>query len=116
MEVCSLQFAPNKEDSCFSQDKLYYEVQDFKISFTVEKTMIPKRKFSGCRVIVCVLVIWLLYPAQFASAGAGELFIDLGRGPVLVRVPASYDPETPTPLVMLLHGYSATGQLQEATF
>ncbi len=76
--------------------------------------MILKRKISGCRVIVCVLVIWLMCPAQVAIAGAGELFIDLGRGPVLVRVPASYDPETPTPLVMLLHGYGATGQLQEA--
>ncbi len=32
--------------------------------------------------------------------------IDIGRGPVLVHVPASYDPAIPTPLVIALHGYS----------
>ncbi len=73
--------------------------------------MILKRKISGCRVIVCVLIIWLLCPAQ--TAVAGDVFIDLGRGPVRIYVPSSYDPETPAPLVMLLHGYSATGQIQE---
>ncbi len=45
-----------------------------------------------------------------AAAGAGELVLDLGRGPVTVHVPASYDPATPAPLVMLLHGYTSSGQ------
>jgi hypothetical protein len=39
--------------------------------------------------------------------------IDLGRGPVTVNVPASYDPAQLAPLVMLLHGYSMTGQTQK---
>ena len=72
------------------------------------------RGISGCRAVVCVLVLWWSYAVPAAIGGAGELFIDLGRGPVLVRVPSSYDPDTPTPLVMLLHGYSATGRTQEA--
>ncbi len=36
--------------------------------------------------------------------------IDAGRGPITVHVPASYDGSTPTPLVILLHGYMNTGQ------
>ena len=75
--------------------------------------MTLNRRISGCRAVVCVLVLWSLCPVPAAIADAGEIFIDLGRGPVLVRVPASYDPDTPTPLVMLLHGYGATGQTQE---
>ena len=76
--------------------------------------MILNRWITGGRAVVCVLVLWSLCPVPAAIAGAGKIFIDLGRGPVLVRVPASYDPDTPTPLVMLLHGYSGTGDAQEA--
>ena len=43
---------------------------------------------------------------EIAAAGA---FIDVGRGPIPVHVPATYDPGTPTPLVILLHGYTNTG-------
>ncbi|MFQ5413268.1 MAG: alpha/beta hydrolase family esterase [Phycisphaerae bacterium] len=48
------------------------------------------------------------------SIARGDLIIDVGRGPVVVHVPPSYDPGTPAPLVMLLHGYGASGALQEA--
>ncbi len=37
-----------------------------------------------------------------------------GDRPVPVHVPASYDPDEPTPLVMLLHGYGVDGPTQEA--
>lgn len=40
--------------------------------------------------------------------------IDVGRGSVGVHVPPSYDSETPMPLVLLLHGYSLSGTVQEA--
>ena len=40
--------------------------------------------------------------------------IDVGRGPVGVHVPPSYDPGTPTPLVLLLHGYGASGAILES--
>ena len=46
-----------------------------------------------------------------AATGA---FIDAGRGPIPVHVPASYDPAVPAPLVILLHGYTNTGEEQEA--
>jgi polyhydroxybutyrate depolymerase len=35
--------------------------------------------------------------------------VDGGRGPVNVYVSDAYDPETPAPLLMMLHGYGATG-------
>ena len=41
--------------------------------------------------------------------------VDAGR-PYTVNVPTSYDPAKATPLVILLHGYSATGFLQDAYF
>ena len=43
------------------------------------------------------------------SPRAGSLQIDLGRGPVDVFLPLSYDPGIPAPLVILLHGYTNTG-------
>jgi len=45
-----------------------------------------------------------------------DIMIDLGRGPVTVHVPSSYDAEVPAPLVFLLHGYSATGEGKEAHY
>ncbi len=48
------------------------------------------------------------------SARLGEPFIDLGRGPVIIHEPSDYNPEVPTPLVLLLHGYSNTGAEQES--
>ncbi len=48
-------------------------------------------------------------PPQGEAAQAGNT-IDAGRGPITVHVPASYDGSTPTPLVILLHGYTNTGQ------
>lgn len=42
------------------------------------------------------------------SAG-GDFMIDLGRGPVTVHVPDSYDPDNPAPLIVLLHGFTGSG-------
>lgn len=39
-----------------------------------------------------------------------------GDRPVEVKVPSSYDDATPTPLLILLHGYTATGSLQDLYF
>ncbi len=50
-------------------------------------------------------------PAGEAAQPDGT--IDAGRGPIKVHVPASYDGSTPTPLVILLHGYTSTGQAVE---
>jgi polyhydroxybutyrate depolymerase len=53
----------------------------------------------------------LLLPWSSAAYGLGsDIVLDLGRGPVIVHVPASYDPAIPTPFLLLLHPYSGGGQ------
>jgi polyhydroxybutyrate depolymerase len=47
-----------------------------------------------------------------ATGGTGEVIVG-GDRPVEVFVPSSYDGSEPTPLVILLHGYTASGALQE---
>jgi|TARA_B100000315_G_C14477715_1_gene541416 polyhydroxybutyrate depolymerase len=42
--------------------------------------------------------------------------IDAGRGELPVHVPAGYDSGTPAPLILLLHGYTASGAQQDAYF
>ena len=39
--------------------------------------------------------------------------IDLGRGELPVTVPAGYSSENPTPLIVLLHGYTSSGAMQD---
>jgi polyhydroxybutyrate depolymerase len=39
-----------------------------------------------------------------------------GPRPVTVHVPSTYDPDIPTPLLILLHGYTASGALQNTYF
>ncbi|MCZ6682976.1 MAG: prolyl oligopeptidase family serine peptidase [Planctomycetota bacterium] len=55
-------------------------------------------------------VVFVPLIVGFVASGrlVGQV-IDVGRGPLPVHVPASYDPETPTPLVVLLHGYTSSG-------
>lgn len=50
------------------------------------------------------------------SGAATAQTIDAGRGQVPVHVPAGYDAETPAPLILLLHGYTASGTQQDAYF
>lgn len=50
------------------------------------------------------------------SAQGGDDAIDLGRGPVPIFVPSTYDDSNPAPLVLLLHGWLWDGQLQENWF
>lgn len=57
------------------------------------------------------LLAGLLLPAWGAPATAQS--VDLGRGPVPVTVPAGYDPGVPTPLIVLLHGYTSNGAGQD---
>ena len=46
----------------------------------------------------------------------GDVFVNAGRGPILVQVPPSYDPEVPAPVVVLLHGYGSSGATKEAEY
>jgi polyhydroxybutyrate depolymerase len=50
------------------------------------------------------------------SAQAGTTTIDAGRGPITVEVPSSYDGSEPTPVIILLHGYSSSGAVKEAEY
>ena len=67
----------------------------------------PQRSLLA--VVLAVAAVSLT-PTAFAS----EVTIDIGRGPVDVFIPSSYDPEVAAPLLLLLHGYTATGAGQEA--
>ena len=40
---------------------------------------------------------------------ASDIVVDIGRGPVTVTVPSGYEPGTPLPLVLVLHGYGGNG-------
>jgi polyhydroxybutyrate depolymerase len=53
---------------------------------------------------------------EAAGGATGEDFTTGGSRPVLVDVPDGYDPNTPAPLLILLHGYTASGDIQEAYF
>ena len=60
-----------------------------------------------------------LSAAALVLAAAAPLHgqsVDVGRGEVPVAVPASYDGSTPTPLVVLLHGYGSSGSGHDAYF
>lgn len=61
-----------------------------------------------------VLLLSALASASAASEDPEDLVVDLGRGPVVVTVPSSYDPNVPAPLLLLLHGFGSTGAKQEA--
>ncbi len=52
-----------------------------------------------------------------AAGGSGPLPTTFGGDrPVDLFVPSGYDPEVPAPLVILLHGYSVSGVLQDLFF
>jgi polyhydroxybutyrate depolymerase len=50
------------------------------------------------------------------GGGGGDATMFGGDRPVELFVPSSYDPATPIPLVLLLHGYGVSGQVQEWIF
>lgn len=57
-----------------------------------------------------LLVASLLAPMALAQS------IDLGRGEIPIAVPADYDADEPTPLIVLLHGYGSNGPRQTEYF
>jgi polyhydroxybutyrate depolymerase len=50
------------------------------------------------------------------TGGDGGAVVIGGDRPVSVHVPPAYDPAKPAPLVLLLHGYGASGNIQELYF
>jgi polyhydroxybutyrate depolymerase len=54
--------------------------------------------------------LFLILTAQASFAQS----IDLGRGELPLTVPSHYNSATPTPLIVLLHGYTSSGSMQDA--
>ncbi len=68
-------------------------------------------RFSLIRVLWCLLFV---VPSGLEAQTTDIL--NLGRGNVTVHIPSSYDPTQPTPLLMMLHGYSSSGSFMENYF
>jgi polyhydroxybutyrate depolymerase len=68
------------------------------------------------RLVSPLLAAWLgcaVVCAGVAGSASAETVTFAGRPSVLV-VPSGYDPNTPAPLIVLLHGYGANGPAQDA--
>lgn len=50
------------------------------------------------------------------ASGALAQTIDIGRGEIPLVVPTGYDETKPAPLIVLIHGYTGSGQQQESYF
>lgn len=61
-------------------------------------------------------LLLLLALAPVTAFGQTNVTVDAGRGPVVVQIPSNYEPSNPAPLLLLLHGYSFTGQMMENYF
>ena len=46
--------------------------------------------------------------------GVSAESVDLGRGPVPLVIPKDYDEAKPAPLIVLIHGYTSSGAVQDA--
>ena len=75
-----------------------------------------KTESRSLRLPLIAAVIGLLATGVAIGPVRADVVIDLGRGPVTVHVPPTYDPAQPAPLVMLLHGFTLSGQIQEDYF
>ena len=60
----------------------------------------------------CSMLVTML----FLTTAAAAQTINAGRGDLPVHVPAGYDSSTPAPLILLLHGYTASGAQQDSYF
>jgi polyhydroxybutyrate depolymerase len=55
-------------------------------------------------------------PGAARPVAPGPVTIDLDGRPFQLHVPESYDPADPAPLVVLLHGYTSSANIQEGYF
>ena len=61
--------------------------------------------------------LWLSLLAISTAAWAEESeYVDAGRGDVRVVLPSNRDPDEPLPLILLLHSFAYSGEIQEAYF
>jgi polyhydroxybutyrate depolymerase len=65
--------------------------------------------------LVALLVVLLADLLATRSAVAAEsAYVDAGRGDVRIVRPSDFDPAEPLPLIMLLHAYAYSGEIEEA--
>jgi len=55
--------------------------------------------------LATILAVCLVAVLAAPGTSHADVDIDLGRGPVTVHVPPTYDPAVPAPLLLFLHGY-----------
>ncbi len=63
-----------------------------------------------------ILAATLLGACAPPASAQSTKFVDVGRGDVPVYLPSTYDENTPMPLIIMLHGYGASGAIQESYF
>ena len=74
------------------------------------------RHFEEMTMMMHRILLSGCFLAALSSATRADIDVDVGRGPVKVHVPASYDPAIPTALIVMLHGYTSSGNAIKAYF
>ena len=71
--------------------------------------------YAGSHGIMAIVKTAVVLAAAGLTAvpALADVVVDVGRGPVTVHVPPSYDPATPAPLVMMLHSYGSDSNYLE---
>ena len=64
-------------------------------------------------IAVAAAIFAHLLPTRAAFAAESE-YVDAGRGDVRVVRPSDFDPAEPLPLIMLLHAFAYSGEIEEA--
>jgi polyhydroxybutyrate depolymerase len=67
---------------------------------------------NASKRIALLLLAAALAGVGFSDRALADAVIEIGGRSVTVRTPAGYHPGTPAPVVMLLHGFGASGQAQ----
>ena len=66
--------------------------------------MEPTKAFPSFNKVIVALI---LFACPLTTRA--DITVNAGRGPVVVNVPPAYDPDVPLPLMVLLHGFTASG-------
>jgi len=65
-------------------------------------------KSKRCISIAMFFLSIFVLAGGVVTSQAEDLIVDLGRGPITVTVPTGYEPGSPMPLVLVLHGYGGS--------
>ena len=68
----------------------------------------------GGMLLSLTAALFLSAPMPVSMPAQGSITVDAGRGPLTVTLPVGYSATEPAPLILLLHGFGASGAGQEA--